>query len=158
TFDAPIAYGVIHSPNKMLGADVNDDGDLDLLVIGGTIVPGTTLTVLNGRGDGTFGPNFSTGPAAAGCVVFGDLDGDGRKDMLVGNTTTGDIAVFHALGLGGFELAGDLFVGNAPASIALADLDENGTLDVAAVNLDGGLKLFFGNGDGTFGPGLFFAT
>jgi len=153
-FDQAVGYGTVHQPQRVSTADANGDGDLDLVVIGSDSLAGHALTVLNGRGDGTFALNFNTGESPASTVAFGDLDGDGRKEMLVGNASTGDIDVFHALGLGGFAQTGTLVVGQQPTSLALADFDEDGALDLAAVGGLGGLQLFFGDGDGGFGPGL----
>jgi hypothetical protein len=158
-FDPPQGYAA--DWGDPIAADVNGDGDLDL-VSGAT--PGAYLyfaTILTGRGDGTFAPNLLTAakqsPFLTRNPAFGDLDGDGRKELLVGNID-GDVVVFHALGLGSFAKSATLevgFGGFAAEWIALADFREDGALDCAATYWsasDSGLKLFFGDGRGGFSP------
>jgi len=63
-------------------ADVDDDGDLDLLQVGGY---STTRLMLN-QGDGTFvaNPDFSSQVTGRELTSWGDADGDGDLDMVVG--------------------------------------------------------------------------
>jgi hypothetical protein len=83
---------------QVLATDVNLDGKLDLITIGGGHYPNDTvfdgrITVLLGAGDGTFGqPTFECLPNS-GCVfagqaaqsgVIGDFNGDGAPDFLEG--------------------------------------------------------------------------
>jgi hypothetical protein len=149
TFDPLVDYGVSGTDAKPIAADLNGDGDLDLLAAGNSYA-NHWVTILDGRGDCTFGPNFSGGQNLA----FGDLDGDGRQDMVTstGMAGPGQVLVFHGLGLGGFVQTASFAAGQLAKSIVLADFDENGSLDIAVTNGYSSLSLFFGDGNGGFGP------
>jgi hypothetical protein len=72
-------------------ADVDGDGNPDLLVVnqsvGGDGNNGGAVAVLIGNGDGTFqaAVNYGSGAYQARAVAVGDVNGDGRPDLLVVN-------------------------------------------------------------------------
>lgn len=82
-FTGPLPFGTAVHMSSMALADLDADGDLDL-VIAGWPASGRRLDRYMNNGDGTF-----TGPAAFGeavegaCVVLGDIDGDRDPDLIV---------------------------------------------------------------------------
>jgi len=64
--------------------DFNGDGKLDVVVAHRLVVG--RLSVLLGKGDGTFQPpvSYDVGPFPRGLAV-GDFNGDGRLDLVVVN-------------------------------------------------------------------------
>jgi hypothetical protein len=87
--------------------------------------------------------------SAASSVAAGDFDNDGIDDIVV-NTPAG---VALARGTpGGFASLGTLDVGGNAMHSVLADLDEDGNLDlaVAVSGSPGRLVIFQGAGDGSF--------
>jgi Bacterial Ig-like domain (group 3)/FG-GAP-like repeat len=173
-------------------ADVNGDGRLDLLVAGcaslnssGGCASGV-VSVLMGNGDGTFQaavPYDSGGGGGAEAVAVADVNGDGRLDLVVANVcasvdSNGDCTIVNAVvsvllgnGDGSFQTAITYASGGQLAtSVALADLNGDGRLDIVVANdcpshspSDGPgdlcqfdqysvVGVLLGNGDGTFQP------
>jgi len=124
-------------------ADVDGDGDLDL------IVSGLTVRVLVNDGDGAFTAQ-TVYAGAVSRIVAGDVDGDGDVD-LVGNTA-GALGVLLNRGDGTFS-SPTTYGAVVADSFALADLDADGDLDVAAAR-DAFVHTYANRGDGSFDPPL----
>jgi hypothetical protein len=94
TFQPQVLYDSGGSQaSSVVVADINGDGNPDLLVTNGcpyfsyTNCEIGTLGVLLGNGDGTFQTviTFPTGAVYASSVAGGDVNGDGRVDAVVAN-------------------------------------------------------------------------
>src|SRR5277367_3438736 len=155
-FKKPAYYQLNDAPYAVVTADFNNDGKLDLAVA--SYSPGE-VGVLLGKGNGTFhSPNyFSAGGAVA--LAVGDFDGDHNQDLAVveyGGTGYGALQIFLGDGRGNFRESAGYKVGIEPLSVAVADFDGDGNLDIAVTNglgfgKEGSVMVFFGNGNGTFG-------
>jgi hypothetical protein len=172
TFQAPVSYGSGGiGPMSIAAADVNGDGKIDLVVancgcaFGGFYNPGT-VGVLLGNGDGTFqaAVSYSSGqnPWA---IAVADVNGDGKPDLLVANSCwcghDATVAVLLGNGDGAFQPAVTYDSGGEdPFSVAVADLNGDGKLDLIVgnhcangdCNTDATTGILLGNGDGTFQP------
>lgn len=150
TFQAsPTTYSFTNVPPNVVSADFNGDGNLDLVVSAGKGV-----YVLVGNGDGTFSaPVFYSAAGNAFGVSVGDLNGDGKQDLIIPESS--NVAVLLGRGDGTFgsaKLYGIGGIGSTPTeTMALADLNNDGHLDVAVNNGQSSFALLFGKGDGTFG-------
>jgi hypothetical protein len=147
-------------PETIALGDINGDGITDLVV---TNYNSTNVSVLLGNGDGTFRaaptPTVSLGGAAFG-VTLGDINGDGKADMVVADFGNSTVSVFLGDGSGGFTADGSpIQVGNlasfAAYSVSLADVNGDGRLDMvlSARSLTTGhgeVVVLLGNGNGTF--------
>jgi hypothetical protein len=130
--------------------DLNGDAKPDIVIRDFTANGGQVGVLLN-NGDGTFGPvQLLSNVSAAFSFAVGDIDGDLKPDILVGDSgTTPAVHVFRGNGDGTFQSPIDVSLSTVPGSIYLADFNLDGRPDLA-VTVFNGLDVFFGNGDGTF--------
>jgi hypothetical protein len=160
TFQPAVSYGSGGvSAQSVQVADVNADGKLDLVVAnctsGDSNCTGTgAVGVLLGNGDGTFQPavSYGSGGAQAYSVATGDVNGDGKPDLLVANSGSNTVGVLLGNGDGTFQPAVSYGSGGVSAqSVQVADVNADGKLDVLVANRgDATVGVLLGNGDGTF--------
>jgi hypothetical protein len=130
------------SPNAVTVADVNEDGKPDL--IAANFNDNTVSLLLNDTVLGTYPPNFrSQQTFAAGTepssVAAGDLNGDGRPDVIVSNYNAASISVLinttePGVIAGSFGALQTFATGRQPLSVALVDINGDGKQDVVVAN------------------------
>ncbi len=131
--------GVLYS-SVALG-DYDNDGKLDILLTGTPDGFGTSAVAQLWRnlGNGSFTKVGTALPGVTqGAVAWGDFDQDGRLDILVtGYTTIGAVCqVWRNLGNGAFTKMNVGLPGVYQSSVALADCDNDGRLDILIAGLD----------------------
>src|SRR5436190_23152309 len=78
----------------------------------------------------------------------GDLDGDGRLDLVVPNTESQTVSIFRNVGASGginstsLQLTAELGCPGTPMSVAITDVDGDGKLDILVVSREGALSVF----------------
>ena len=139
-------------------ADVDGDGDLDLFV--GRIRLANDLFLNDGFGRFSVVTNFpgrAGGKSTTKAVSFGDVDGDGDLDALVGNR--GEDVLMLNDGSGNFSVATFQSGTSCAVTVEFADVDGDGDLDALV-----GDKLMLGGrlggfaADRTFDGGVMDAT
>ncbi|MEG3861999.1 FG-GAP-like repeat-containing protein, partial [Microcoleus sp. herbarium12] len=86
-------------------------------------------------------------------VAIGDVNGDGKPDMITANLLSNNISILSGNGDGTFGVKTDVAMGSYPASIALGDLDGDGDLDIVTGNFlsfSTSLSILTNNGSGSF--------
>jgi hypothetical protein len=152
----PTGAGPVWITSANFNPTVNNDLNADLAVVNHT---DNSVSILLGKGDGTFQPktDISTG-AGSGPVaaVAATLTSSGFADLVVANNTNDTLEVFLGKGDGTFTtptVAASTIIqtGRAPSSIAAADLNGDGHIDLVVTNQnDNTVSVFLGNGNGTF--------
>ncbi|HMJ64367.1 MAG TPA: VCBS repeat-containing protein [Candidatus Binatia bacterium] len=149
-----------HPATEVLLADVNRDGHLDWA---GAFHETYDVIVMLGKGNGQFSPvpesPFVT--RAPGkrphthALAAGDVNRDGKLDLITANSEDGDISVLLGDGRGGFTPAhGSPFAcGPSPYPVALADVNGDNNLDIVVPNTAPGpttITVLLGDGRGEF--------
>jgi len=139
----------VNSPSFMAAGDFNGDGKLDLYVGSGYGQP--QFMIYLGYGDGTFqSTQVVTAPGNdAATPAVGDFNGDGFLDLALGDGAERSINVFLGNGDGTFQPPVSYPAGYGGVSVAAADMNGDGKLDLVTYSPDGAAVLL-GNGDGTF--------
>ena len=146
-----------HLPTSMAVADLNGDGNPDVVVVN---YFSNTVSVLLGRGDGTFNKTVVTYSASyADSVAIADVDGDGKLDVVVANASvSGEGAAGVLLGNGNGTLRPIVTYnsgGKGTTSITIADVNGDGKPDLLVANSQQDtVGALLGNGDGTFQAAL----
>jgi dienelactone hydrolase len=163
TFQGEMQYPTAAGPNYPLVGDFNSDGKIDIAVL----CESGVISILLGNADGTFQSHIDS-PIDAGLHNFGmaagDLNGDGKLDLVVGyqDPNSNSISVLFGNGDGTFRAPVDYAAGFEPGAVTIADLNGDGKLDIVAANFGnfGGntVSVLLGNGDGTFQPQVQYAT
>ncbi|HZU31368.1 MAG TPA: VCBS repeat-containing protein [Candidatus Angelobacter sp.] len=141
------------APNDIAVADMNHDGNPDL-IIANTETP--LITVLLGDGKGGFKPSahspFDTHsrPHVHG-VAVADFNGDGKPDVITESWGNNQILMFLGDGAGNLILPGRAFAtGKRPYErLRSADFNQDGKADVVTTNLDDNtVSILLGDGHG----------
>ena len=149
TFKAKVDYAVGNGPDGIAAADVDGDGNLDLVVANDT---GASVSVLIGNGDGTFKTHKDY---AAGSyphwISVGDFNGDKKPDLVVTNEGDNTVGVLLNKGDGTFKAMETYPVSQEPYSVAVGDFNHDGKIDLAVSGYyNSVVSILLGKGDGTF--------
>jgi len=158
TFSNRVQYfGGFDCFERIAVADVNHDGAADIVT--------SPIDTLLGNGDGSFSPVRITSKASSGNVLgLGDWNGDGNVDLA--SATDHWVTVFLGDDDGKFGTNLTYTAKYAPYTLALADLDRNGTLDLITAGtheFHGGtgasaVSVLFGAGNGSYAASIDYDT
>ena len=84
-------------------------------------------------------------------VVIGDVNGDGKPDLVVANRYSDDVGVMMGNGNGTFQAQQTFATGVRPYMTAFGDLTGDGKTDIVVANFgSASVSVLLGNGNGTF--------
>jgi hypothetical protein len=155
--ELPVGISGAAEPFSAAIADFNGDSKPDVAIADSR---SATIIVRLGNGDGTFGPEVAypdrgTPPLI---LITDDVNGDGLADLVCANRGSDNVSVLIGRGDGTFRkaLLARTGKGTAPYSVAAADFNQDGVLDLVTgdyapelvgVTADASVLLGIGNGN-----------
>ncbi len=126
------SFPTANDPIKVTAADMDNDGDNEIVVLCGA---GRAVQIFSFEDDAwTQWASLNIGGVGIGLGV-GDMNGDGFPDVIsTVQATNRNLRLWISDGQGGFSLQSRTRVGSAARSIALADMNLNGDLDIVVGN------------------------
>ncbi|WP_167837562.1 FG-GAP repeat domain-containing protein [Nocardia altamirensis] len=149
SFTAPVTFATGVAPTLVRAADINSDGRVDLVsgdagvplslgvsVLLNTTAPGGPLTFA--------GPEQFLGGLVAEGLTVGDVNNDGRVDVLASHTGSSNVAVLVNTTPPGtarptFIMSEEWVV--TTTGVELGDIDSDGRLDLVAARTTGGITV-----------------
>jgi hypothetical protein len=163
TFATPVLVDTKNGFQSLAVADVNGDGKADIVALTSTPVNSfdntNSLVVYISNGDGTFAAPVTLAASLSDAqdMIVADVNKDGKPDIVVflSSTTAGTSSLTSYLGHGDGTFSvgvNSTLAGSAPGSLAAADVNGDGNLDMLIGACCGNslASIAFGNGDGTF--------
>lgn len=157
TVASPITVGT--NPDALAVGDFNGNGDPGIVVAN---AGSNNIMYLQGNGDGTFkGPVSTPVGTAPSALAVGDFIGSyksttstsGDLSLAVANAGSNNVTILIGGGNGSFAAAtgSPIAVGTAPSALAVADLNNDGILDLAVANSgSNNVTVLTGTGTGAF--------
>lgn len=156
TFESQVAYATGADPVSVVAGQFStiNSGYVDLAVAN---KDSNTISILLGNGDGTLQKQtiLNTGrmPVSVVAANFHDLSSSSEVDLAVANQDDDTISIFQGNGDGTFRAPTTISLppGFRPSSLAAADLNGDGHIDLAVADSGNNtVSVLLGNGDGTF--------
>ncbi len=151
TFGATTSYPTGANAHGVVIADFNGDGHADVAVAGYTV--GGNVSVLLGRGDGTFQTKRDFSTSFPHTLAAGDLDQDGDADLVVSNFDTGRITIALGNGDGTFATLPEIPTGKNAHASAVGDVNGDGRADIVVANQGANtVSMILGKGGASWAP------
>ena len=150
SFKPATNYTAGNGPSCVAAGDLDIDGKPELFAVSenDNILSIFRNTSVNGTVDFSTKSDFSTGNKPY-YVVAGDLEGDGKLDLVVVNGLSNNLSIYRNTSSGpgiiSFAPRVDLQTGSFPFCVAIMDLDGDGRPDLAAANSTGSSISIFRN-------------
>lgn len=151
TFQAAMTNATGVTPGCVVVGDFNEDNKLDLAVANYVLSSGSSVSVLIGKGDGTFFPRVNySGGSYPESLAIGDFNEDHHLDLAVARS--GAVGVMLGNGDGSFQSISPVASVAVAESVTVGDFNQDNHADIAVVNdtSPGTVVMMLGNGNGTF--------
>ena len=142
SFNAKVDFAAALSPTSVAIGDLDGDGDADIVVTnsGAQSVSVFRNTSTSGLISVSAKVDFTTGFGPQ-YVAIGDLDGDGKVDLVTSNAGGPSVSVLRnkyvsgSIDISSFASRVDFTTGTSPLSVAVGDLDNDGKPDLVVTNI-----------------------
>jgi len=155
TFGVATDYKLPGPTQALQAADFDGDGKVDLAAFSFASTATGTVTVMLGKGDGSFQVHGSYGGVASYASTVADFNGDSHWDVAMVSRDSLQVNVLLGDGGGGLGSIVDSPISNRNAlttpDLFAGEFTGDGKMDLVSTYLGvGGVALSVGNGDGTF--------
>ena len=176
-FNSNATYDVGTGPSCVVSADVNGDGQPDLIAANTSPYPNGGLTVMTNDGgvfslEATLRIGATISDDDSHWVAAADINGDGKVDLISANMLANTLTVFTNNGSGGFGSNATYNVGFDPQCVLETDVNGDGKLDLISANYgrgsasggtltvltNDGNSILVSNATYNVGPGAFFVA
>lgn len=150
TLKPPVSYGSSNFATSVAVGDFDADGKIDLAVSSYGFGTNGVVSIMLGKGDGTFFPSvdYSSAPRPFS-IVKGDFNGDSKLDLATANVQVDSVSILLGNGDGTFAAPVNYAV-DFPYELSTGDFNSDGKSDLVTAGNGSGLSILKGNGDGTF--------
>ena len=138
SFGAPYSYLLPQDPQDMVAVDVNGDGWPDLAVLPSR--GGKTVQVFLNTGNGTLkeGTPITLAAPAGYYISAGDVNNDGKVDLVmsetINNGSASQFAIYKGKGNGTFAAGQVIKLAKGASRPVVYDLNRDGKLDIATTD------------------------
>jgi hypothetical protein len=137
-YAARVNFTTAGGPSLVAIGDIDGDGKVDLAVACSSSNRISLLRNTSSTTAITFAAKVDlVGISTPNSIALGDLDGDGKGDLAVGNRLGASLSVFRntsSIGTVSYAARVDFTTGTQPVSVAIGDLDGDGKVDLATAN------------------------
>jgi hypothetical protein len=158
-FAQPVVHAVGTDPLSVVIDDFDGDGDRDVAVV---TLNGDTIDILRNIGGGTLEVRSTAADFNAGgqplAVAAVDLDGNGRADVVIGNGNANAASVLLSNTDGTLQTAVPNALPGQARGVAIADVHNDGAVDIVVSTTANSVSVLRGNGQGLFATSEEFPT
>jgi hypothetical protein len=158
-FKMNLLGGAKEKTASLSSGDIDNDGDIDIIVANGRHWPGQNkILINNGIGGFTVEKNLGSERLTSYAAELSDFDNDGDLDIAVGNDKAPNY-IFINDGRGNFIKSSEFGEPNSNTrNITLNDIDNDGDIDILITNRRESNEICLNDGLGNFSESILFGT